>query len=132
MAAHDPHPDARLLGRYLRPERRPLAALVALLLVAMLLPLAGPLLIGWFVDAALRGEPASLVAKNPGVGPRKNRCERVCAAGQGRDRHVIQPDVRTVTGSPIMSLVSTFKRPVTLLTLLRMRSVKSFSTWDTE
>lgn len=62
MAAHDPHPDARLLGRYLRPERRPLAALVALLLVAMLLPLAGPLLIGWFVDAALRGEPASHLA----------------------------------------------------------------------
>ena len=54
MAKHPPA-DARLLASYLRPERRPLSALVAVLVVAMLLPLAGPLLIGWFVDAALGG-----------------------------------------------------------------------------
>ncbi|MEZ5139798.1 MAG: ABC transporter ATP-binding protein [Acidimicrobiales bacterium] len=55
MAAPDPSPDARLLGAYLRPERRALGALVATLVVAMVLPLAGPLLIGRFVDAALGG-----------------------------------------------------------------------------
>ena len=43
--------DTRLLAEYLRPERKPLSALVALLVVAMVLPLAGPLIIGWFVNA---------------------------------------------------------------------------------
>ena len=58
MAASDPSPDARLLAAYLRPERRALGALVATLVVAMVLPLAGPLLIGRFVDAALGGATA--------------------------------------------------------------------------
>ena len=62
MAAHDPSSDARLLAAYLRPERRPLGALVAVLVVAMLLPLAGPLLIGAFVDAALDGATAAHLA----------------------------------------------------------------------
>lgn len=62
MADLDPHPDSRLLTAYLRPERRPIAALVGLLVVAMLLPLAGPVLIGWFVDAALDGATASHLA----------------------------------------------------------------------
>lgn len=62
MPPSDSPADSRLLVQYLRPERRPLAALLALLVVAMLLPLAGPLLIGSFVNAALAGEPASSLA----------------------------------------------------------------------
>lgn len=62
MADDHPRADARLLAAYLRPERRPLGALAALLVVAMVLPLAGPVLVGWFVDAALRGEPAGHLA----------------------------------------------------------------------
>ena len=59
--------DSRLLFQYLRPERRPLSALLALLVVAMVLPLAGPLLIGAFVDAALDGESASQLAALGGL-----------------------------------------------------------------
>ena len=66
MAKHPPA-DARLLASYLRPERRPLSALVAVLVVAMLLPLAGPLLIGWFVDAALDGASAAQLAALGGL-----------------------------------------------------------------
>ena len=62
MNVSDPHADSRLLAQYLRPERRPITALVALLVVAMVLPLAGPVLIGWFVNAALAGEPATHLA----------------------------------------------------------------------
>lgn len=62
MAATDPSPDARLLAAYLRPERRALGALTAVLVVAMLLPLAGPLLIGAFVNAALAGESTAQLA----------------------------------------------------------------------
>lgn len=47
--------DLALLGGYLRPERRPLAALTAVLVVAMLLPVAGPVLLGQVIDAALAG-----------------------------------------------------------------------------
>jgi ATP-binding cassette, subfamily B, bacterial len=49
--------DLTLLTAYLRPERRPLAALVSVLVVAMLLPVAGPVLLGGVVDAALEGRP---------------------------------------------------------------------------
>src|SRR4051794_30625063 len=49
---HEPPADARLLAAYLRPERRAIAALTAILVVAMVLPLAGPVLVGRFVDAA--------------------------------------------------------------------------------
>lgn len=52
-------PRTRLLGRYLRPERRPLRALTAVLVVAMLLPVAGPVLIGRFVDDAAEGRNVS-------------------------------------------------------------------------
>ncbi|HUG85615.1 MAG TPA: ABC transporter ATP-binding protein, partial [Euzebya sp.] len=44
---------------YLRPERRPLAALVSVLVLAMLLPVGGPVLLGRIVDAALDGQPTS-------------------------------------------------------------------------
>ncbi|MCU1455894.1 MAG: transporter, ATP-binding/permease protein [Acidimicrobiales bacterium] len=53
-ADHSPV-DLRVLTRRLRPERRSLVALLLVLLVAMGLPLLGPLLIGRFVDAALGG-----------------------------------------------------------------------------
>ncbi|CAN5295371.1 ABC transporter ATP-binding protein [soil metagenome] len=49
--------DVALLAAYLRPERRPLAALVSVLVVAMLLPVAGPVILGQVVDAALEGRP---------------------------------------------------------------------------
>ena len=45
-------PEARLLGATLRPERRRTGAVVAVLLVAMLLRLATPALLGKFVDVA--------------------------------------------------------------------------------
>lgn len=47
--------DTRLLTAYLRPERRALAALTAVLVVAMLLPVAGPVLLGGIIDDALAG-----------------------------------------------------------------------------
>jgi ATP-binding cassette subfamily B protein len=53
---HEPPADARLLAAYLRPERRAIAALTAILVVAMVLPLAGPVLVGRFVDAASAGK----------------------------------------------------------------------------
>jgi ABC-type multidrug transport system fused ATPase/permease subunit len=59
LAVPDEAPeDVRLLLRYLGAERRALSGLAALLLVAMLLPLAGPILVGRFVDGALAGDPA--------------------------------------------------------------------------
>ncbi len=67
MRASDSPADSRLLIQYLRPERRPITALMALLVVAMLLPLAGPLLIGSFVNAALDGESASQLAALGGL-----------------------------------------------------------------
>ena len=45
-------PEARLLGATLRPERRRTGAVITVLLVAMLLRLATPALLGRFVDAA--------------------------------------------------------------------------------
>lgn len=57
MRAEGDSPDLTLLGAYLRRERRPLAALVSVLVVAMLLPVAGPVLLGGVVDAALEGRP---------------------------------------------------------------------------
>ena len=56
MSVNETPADVRLLTSYLRPERRPLTGLVAVLVVAMTLPLAGPVLVGRFVDAALAGE----------------------------------------------------------------------------
>lgn len=68
--AMEPDPstaDVRLLTAYLRPERRRLGALVAILVVAMVLPLAGPLLVGAFVDAALDGEPLGTLLRLAGL-----------------------------------------------------------------
>src|SRR5688500_8487338 len=48
---------AGLLAAYLRPERARLLVLGAVLLVATLAPVAGPVLLGHAIDAALRGEP---------------------------------------------------------------------------
>ena len=61
MSPINPPTDARLLAAYLRPERRQLPALVAILVMAMILPLAGPVLVGHVVDAALAGEPLSVL-----------------------------------------------------------------------
>ncbi len=55
------HP--RLLAAYLRPERHRVAGLVGLLVAAMLLPVAGPVLIGRFVDDAAAGRPVSALVR---------------------------------------------------------------------
>ncbi|MFP5326637.1 MAG: ABC transporter ATP-binding protein [Acidimicrobiia bacterium] len=49
------NPEMRLLGATLRPERRQTFAVVGVLLVAMLLRLATPALLGRFVDIAIEG-----------------------------------------------------------------------------
>lgn len=59
MSERSRHPDAGLLGTYLRPERARLLALGVVLVVATLAPVAGPVLLGHAIDAALRGEPTS-------------------------------------------------------------------------
>jgi len=59
--------DARLLTAYLRPERVQVGALAALLVVAMLLPVAGPVLIGRFIDQALAGASAADLAAIAGA-----------------------------------------------------------------
>ena len=57
MAAGRSRSDLGLLAAHLRPERARLAVLGVVLVVAMLAPVAGPVLLGWAIDAALRGEP---------------------------------------------------------------------------
>jgi ATP-binding cassette subfamily B protein len=51
--------DAALLVGYLRPERARVAALSLVLVVAMLAPVAGPLILGAAIDEALAGASAS-------------------------------------------------------------------------
>ena len=51
--------DAGLLATYLRPERARLLVLGVVLLVATLAPVAGPVLLGHAIDAALRSEPTT-------------------------------------------------------------------------
>lgn len=51
--------DAGLLSTYLRPEQARLLVLGVVLLVATLAPVAGPVLLGLAIDAALKGEPSS-------------------------------------------------------------------------
>lgn len=51
--------DVGLLAAYLRPERARLLVLGGVLLVSTLAPVAGPVLLGHAIDAALRGEPSS-------------------------------------------------------------------------
>lgn len=53
--------DARLLLSALVPERRRAAVVTALLLVALLLRLAMPAMLGWFVDSAIDGRELSLL-----------------------------------------------------------------------
>lgn len=52
-------PPPGLLLAMLRPERRRVVALVGLLVVSMLLPLAGPVLLGRIIDDALAGRPTA-------------------------------------------------------------------------
>ncbi len=59
MSERSRQPGAGLLGSYLRPERARLLALGVVLLVATLAPVAGPVLLGHAIDAALRGDPTS-------------------------------------------------------------------------
>ena len=54
-------PAGRLLGSALRPERRTTATVVAVLMVAVLLRLAMPVLLGRFVDNAVSGRPLDTV-----------------------------------------------------------------------
>lgn len=64
---HSSPADVRLLAAYLRPERRVLGALTAVLVVAMVLPLAGPVLVGRFVDAALAGDDTAALVRLAGL-----------------------------------------------------------------
>jgi len=57
VAARTSRSDLGLLAAHLRPERARLAVLGVVLVVAMLAPVAGPVLLGSAIDAALRGEP---------------------------------------------------------------------------
>jgi ATP-binding cassette, subfamily B, bacterial len=64
MAAERSSADLRLLAAYLRPERARVVALTLVLVVAMLAPVAGPILIGTALDSALdaTGDAAGLTA----------------------------------------------------------------------
>ena len=61
MTGDDASADLRLLVGHLRPERARLVALVAVLLVASIAPILGPVLLGRGIDDALAGEPASTI-----------------------------------------------------------------------
>ncbi len=63
MTANEPPANLRLLLHQLRPERGKLVALGAILVVAMVLPLAGPILIGRFIDAALAGDDRAVLVQ---------------------------------------------------------------------
>jgi ATP-binding cassette subfamily B protein len=62
-----PGAAARLLGASLRPERRRLALIVGVLLVAMVLRLAMPALLGVFVDRAVDGQPLDELIRIAGL-----------------------------------------------------------------
>ena len=55
--------EARLLLATVRPERRQATGVVALLLVALLLRLAMPAMLGWFVDSAIDGRPLETLTR---------------------------------------------------------------------
>jgi ABC-type multidrug transport system fused ATPase/permease subunit len=59
MARHSSRSDAGLLAAYLRPERARLLALGVVLLFAALAPVAGPVVLGHAIDAALDGAPTA-------------------------------------------------------------------------
>ena len=53
------HGESRLLVAYLRPHRGRVLALAGILVAAMLLPVAGPVLLGAFVNRAIDGAPVA-------------------------------------------------------------------------
>ena len=53
------HGESRLLVAYLRPHRGRVLALAGVLVAAMLLPVAGPVLLGAFVNRAIDGAPVA-------------------------------------------------------------------------
>ncbi len=59
--------DAGLLAAYLRPERARLLALGVVLLVSTLAPVAGPVVLGHAIDAALAGDPTSDIVRLAGI-----------------------------------------------------------------
>src|SRR3546814_733944 len=59
MSARPSRSEAGLLLAYLRPERARLLVLGCVLLVSTIAPVAGPVLLGYAIDAALRGGPSS-------------------------------------------------------------------------
>jgi ABC-type multidrug transport system fused ATPase/permease subunit len=63
MARPSSRSDAGLLTAYLRPERARLLVLGAVLLVATLSPVAGPVLLGQAIDAALDGDPTGDIVR---------------------------------------------------------------------
>ena len=63
MARPPSRSDAGLLAAYLRPEQAQLLVLGMVLVVAMLMPVAGPVLLGHAIDAALDGEPTSEIVR---------------------------------------------------------------------
>jgi ATP-binding cassette, subfamily B, bacterial len=63
MARPTSRSDAGLLTAYLRPERARLLILGAVLLVSTLAPVAGPVLLGRAIDAALAGDPTTEIVR---------------------------------------------------------------------
>ncbi len=63
MARPSSRSDAGLLAAYLRPEQARLLVLGVVLLVATLSPVAGPVLLGYAIDAALDGEPTADIVR---------------------------------------------------------------------
>ena len=63
MARPSSRSDVGLLTGYLRPERARLLVLGMVLVVAMLAPVAGPVLLGYAIDAALDGDPISEIVR---------------------------------------------------------------------
>ncbi|MBK5222965.1 MAG: ABC transporter ATP-binding protein [Acidimicrobiia bacterium] len=55
--------EARLLLATVRPERRQATGIIGLLFIALLLRLAMPAMLGWFVDSAIDGRPADFLTR---------------------------------------------------------------------
>src|SRR5688500_1734109 len=56
-------PEARLLLAMLRPERRWTAGVLSILIVALVLRLSMPALLGRFIDEAIAGEPVGALVR---------------------------------------------------------------------
>ena len=63
MARPPSRSDAGLLAAYLRPEQAQLLVLGMVLVVAMLMPVAGPVLLGRAIDAALAGDSTTEIVR---------------------------------------------------------------------